>query len=68
MPQILTSGASPRECPCRALAVGVFAHALAAGLDPDGSVHGSVHDRVGVNHGAEALVPLPSRVSGSKHC
>ena len=40
----------------------VFAHVVAAGLDPDGVVHDAVHVCVGVNPEAEALVAIPLRV------
>ena len=46
---------------------GVFSHVVAAGLDPDGVVHDAVHDRVGVDSGAEALVPVFLRVLGAEH-
>lgn len=61
------SGARPPDCLCRALADGVFAHVVAAGLKPDDAVRASVDDRFSVNPGAEALAPIPSRVLGLKH-
>ena len=36
----------------------VLPHVVGAGLDPDGVVDDAVHDRVGVDSGAEALVPV----------
>jgi hypothetical protein len=61
------TGARPREQLCLDLAGGVFSHVVAAGLDPDGVVHDAVHDRVGVNAGAEALVPIFLGVLGAEH-
>ena len=52
---------------CLDLAGGVFSHAVAAGLDPDGVVHDTVHDRVGVNPGTETLVPILLGVLGAEH-
>ena len=52
---------------CRDLAGGVFSHVVAAGLDPDGVMHDAVHDGVGVNPGAEALVPVLLGVLGAEH-
>ena len=47
---------------------GLFAHVDVARLDPDGVVDDAVHDRVGVDSGAEALVPVLLRVLGAEHC
>ena len=57
----------PRDCLGRDLAGRVFSHVVAAGLDPDGVVHDAVHDRVGVNAGTEALVPILLGVLGAEH-
>ena len=46
---------------------GVLAHVVVAGVDPDGVVHDSVHDRVGVDPGAEPLVPVFLGVLGAEH-
>ena len=46
---------------------GLFAHVDVAGLDPEGVVDDAVHDRVGVDPGAEALVPVLLRVLGAEH-
>ena len=45
----------------------MFAHVGAAGFDPDGVVDDAVHDRVGVDSAAEALVPVLLRVLGAEH-
>ena len=41
---------------------GVLAHVVGAGVDPDGAVDDAVHDGVGVDPGAQALVPVLLRV------
>ena len=46
---------------------GVFAHVHLAGLDPEGVVDDAVHDRVGVDSAAEALVPVLLRVLSAEH-
>ena len=61
------TGARPREPLCLDLAGGVFSHVVAAGLDPDGVVHDTVHDRVGVNSGTESLMPIFLGVLGAEH-
>ena len=61
------AGTRPRELLCLDLACGVFSHIVAAGLDPNGVVHDAVHDRVRVNSGAEALVPIFLGVLGAEH-
>ncbi|MGD8214485.1 hypothetical protein [Aestuariimicrobium sp. Y1814] len=50
-----TTGADPAGLGLRG---GVFAHVVGAGFDPDGVVDDAVHDGVGVDAGAEALVPV----------
>lgn len=45
---------------------GVLAHVVAAGVDPDGVVDDAVHDRIGVDSRAEALVPVLLRVLGAE--
>ena len=46
---------------------GVFAHVHVAGLDPEGVVDDAVHDGVGVDSGAEPLVPVLLGVLGAEH-
>lgn len=46
---------------------GVLAHVVGARLDPDRVVDDPVHDRVRMNTGAEALVPVLLRVLGAEH-
>ncbi len=45
----------------------MFAHVVVAGLNPDCVVDDAVHDRVGVNTGAEALVPVLLLILGAEH-
>ena len=47
--------------------LGVFAHVGASGLDPDGVVDDAVHDGIGVDSAAEALVPVLPGVLGAEH-
>jgi hypothetical protein len=57
---------------------GVLAHVVVAGIDQDGVVHDAVHDGIGVNSGAEPLVPVflaywvqntvDAPLAGSCHC
>ena len=46
---------------------GVLAHFEGAGLDPEGILHDAVHNRVGVNSGAETPVPVLLGVLGAEH-
>ena len=46
---------------------GVFSHVEGAGFDPEGVVDDAVHDGVGVDSGAEALVPVLLGVLGAEH-
>ena len=74
-PVLLPSGASDRECgghwPLDGIALrgrgDVFAHVGATGVDPDRVVDDPVHDRVGVDASAEAVVPVFLRVLGAEH-
>lgn len=44
----------------------MFAHVVAAGIDPDGVVDDAVDDRVGVDAGAEALTPVTLQILGAE--
>jgi len=46
---------------------GVFAYVHLAGFDSEGVVDDAVHDRVGVDPAAEALMPVLLRILGAEH-
>lgn len=46
---------------------GVLAHVVVASIDPDGVMHDAVHDGIGVDPGAEPLVPVFFGVLGAEY-
>lgn len=46
---------------------GVFADVVIAGIDPDGGVHDAVHGCIGLDHGAEPLMPILLGVLRAEH-